>query len=163
MREFLGFSLGDELYALPLSSIREIVRLPPVTEVPRAPEDVLGIFSVRGRVTTLVDLRRRLRMPERPLDGRTRVLLVKRDKEELGLLVDRVLQVYRMHEEEMELASVLGSDTSSYVMGVGRPGSRRALRPGGDAADALPGDEIGHGQILVLLDPIALLKPYGPA
>ena len=71
--EFLGFALADELYALPLSSIREIVRVPPVTELPRGPHDVLGIISVRGRVTTLIDLRRRLRMHESPIDGRSRV------------------------------------------------------------------------------------------
>ena len=64
--EYLGFVLADELYALPLTAIREILKVPPVTEVPRAPHDVMGIISVRGRVTTVLDLRRRLRMSESP-------------------------------------------------------------------------------------------------
>lgn len=156
MREFLGFVVGSEAYALPLSSVREITRVPPVTEVPRGPRDVLGIISLRGQVTTLVDLRRRLSMPESPLTPRTRVLLVERHDETLGLLVDRVLQVYRLREDEVELASVLGSDASSYVMGIGRPGggAKGARGEGRDIAGT-------DGQILILLDPMALLKQHG--
>lgn len=163
MAEFLGFQIGDEQYALPLSSVREILRLPPVTEVPRGPADVLGIISVRGQVTTLIDLRRRLKMPERELDGRSRVLLVARGSEVMGLLVDRVLQVYRMREDEMEMASVLGTDTSSYVMGIGRPGSHDSQVEGGTPEVVRSGDAFVRGEILILLDPMALLKPYGVA
>lgn len=151
-REFLAFDMGVERYALPLSAVREIVRLPPVTEVPRAPWEILGIVSVRGHVTTLVDLRRKLGMQESPTSSRSRVLLVDQGRELLGLLVDRVDQVVRLREDEVELSNVLGGDTSSYVMGVGRPG----LRPGGsDAAEGADAD------ILILLDPIALLKQVG--
>lgn len=158
MREFLGFVLGDECYALPLSAIREILRPPPVTEVPRAPADVLGIISVRGQVTTLVDLRLRLNMAVRDADARTRVLLVKRGQEVLGLLVDRVLQVFRMREDEMEMASVLGSESSAHVMGVGRPGSRGEAEAGAAPTER---PEVAGQELLILLDPMALLKPYG--
>ena len=157
MREFLGFVVGDEAYALPLSSVREIMRLPPVTEVPRGPHDVLGIISLRGQVTTLIDLRRRLSMPEPGITARTRVLLVERRDETLGLLVDRVLQVYRLREDEVELASVLGADASSYVMGIGRPGVQRSSRRS-DSEEAET-----DSSILILLDPMALLKQYGGA
>ena len=52
MREFLAFDLANERYALPLSCVREIMRVPAVTEVPRGPEEVLGVISARGSVTT---------------------------------------------------------------------------------------------------------------
>src|SRR6202000_879011 len=60
IREVLAFSLADETYALPLSCVREIMRVPSITEVPRASHEVLGIISVRGQVTTLIDLRKKL-------------------------------------------------------------------------------------------------------
>jgi purine-binding chemotaxis protein CheW len=150
VRELLAFVIADETYALPLRSIREILKVPPITGVPRAPKDVLGIISVRGRITTVRDLRRLLRMPEAPVDKHTRVLLVEAsDEEVIGLLVDRVLQVYRLDEDEVELAAVVGGDMSEHVMGVGRP--RRAVRGTEEEPEE---DE----EILVLLDPGPLLR-----
>jgi purine-binding chemotaxis protein CheW len=133
--------------------VREILRLPLIAEVPRAPGEVLGIISVRGEVTTLIDLRHKLSLPKAPLGARTRVLLVDQGEETMGLLCDRVLQVHRLSESEVELASVLGSETSSYVMGIGRPGIRKGQAPA-------RGDAAAH-DILILLDPIALLKRMG--
>jgi purine-binding chemotaxis protein CheW len=152
VRELLGFELGPDHYALPLSCVREIVRVPAVTEVPRGPEDVLGVISVRGAVTTLVDLRRRLRLPQQEFSGKTRVLLVDRGDEVMGLLVDGVLQVYRLRPDEIELATVLGAEAPAYLAGIGRPGAgahdgRRAAQ-----RDADP------GEVILLLDPTALLR-----
>jgi purine-binding chemotaxis protein CheW len=155
VREFLAFLLGPEAYALPLSCVREIMRVPVITEVPRAPHEVLGIVSVRGQVTTLIDLRRKLRVAEAAIGTRTRVLLVDQGDEILGLLCDRVLQVHRLSEEEVEMASVLGREASSYVMGIGRPGGRKPAATGGKAESAA-----GDDQILILLDPIVLLKRH---
>lgn len=152
-REYLAFGLGDENYALPLSSVREIMTVQPLTEVPRAPRTVLGIFSVRGGVTTLIDMRRRLGLPEAELTSRARVLLVDGGAELIGLLVDRVDQVYRLIAEEIEAASAIGGDLSEYVTGVGRPGSRTDAENG--AHTSAPGAE--H-DILILLDPVTLLK-----
>jgi purine-binding chemotaxis protein CheW len=130
--------------------------VPSVTPVPRAPREVLGIVSVRGQVTTLIDLRQRLRVPAGPVSSRTRVLLVDQGDEIMGLLCDRVQQVHRLNEQEVELASVLGADTASYVMGIGRPGQRK-----GEPAEAGAGDDGNNAEILILLDPIALLKRQG--
>lgn len=154
VREFLAFLLGPEAYALPLSCVREIMRVPVITEVPRAPHEVLGIVSVRGQVTTLLDLRRKLKVAEASIGMRTRVLLVDQGDEILGLLCDRVLQVHRLSEEEVEMASVLGREASSYVMGIGRPGQRKPTAAPSRKTEAAAGDD----QILILLDPIVLLK-----
>jgi purine-binding chemotaxis protein CheW len=121
--ELLAFSLAGELYGVPLAKIREILSPPPITEVPRAPRDVLGVCSVRGLLVTVVDLRRRLGVQEFPLTRRTRILLVQLGSgETVGLLVDDVKQVIRMAESQLELASsVLGGDIAEHVVGIGRP------------------------------------------
>lgn len=155
-REFLAFVVGREHYALPLSSVREIVRVPTITEVPRGPRDVLGIFSVRGQVTTLIDMRKTLSMETAELSRRTRILLVDHGRETLGLLVDKVLQVYRLREDEVEMASVLGNEASAHVMGIGRPG-------GGRGQKGAVAERAEHNELLILLDPMALLRQYGSA
>lgn len=150
-REFLAFALGGEYYALPLSSIREILMPPPITGVPRAARDVLGIISVRGRITTVIDLRRRLNVEEAAETKASRILLADRGDEVIGVFVDRVLQVYRLEPEEIEYSSVTGSDTSDHFMGIGRP---RVAARGSRGSAALEAD----GSILILLDPIPLLR-----
>ena len=152
VREFLSFVIGTEHYALPLSCVREIVRVPAVTEVPRAPEAVLGIISVRGTVTTVIDLRLKLNIDPAPPSARSRILLVDGGSEVMGLLVDGVQQVHRLSEQEVELASVLGGSAPSYLVGIGRPGGATE-RAGGRAPRMVASDTM-----LLLLDPIALLK-----
>lgn len=143
VREFLAFGLTGERFALPLASVREILKNSPITEVPRARPHVLGILSVRGRITTVLDLRRRLRMPAPEPTKASRILLVDGGEEVVGLLVDEVFQVYRLQDEEIELAGVVAGDLSEYVLGIGRPGG---------AAEGAEDD------ILILLDPDPLLR-----
>lgn len=120
--EFLAFLLAGELYAVRISFIAEILKPPPITEVPRAPHSVIGVVSVRGQLVTIIDLRRRLRLPESPLDGRTRILLTSLDHgEAIGLLVDEVMQVYRLADSQIEPAHVLGGDQPPHITGIGRP------------------------------------------
>ncbi|MBI2895265.1 MAG: purine-binding chemotaxis protein CheW [Deltaproteobacteria bacterium] len=121
--EYLGFHLDQEEYALPLPTVREILKVPTITEVPRAPVDVLGIISVRGTVVTLVDLRRRVGLPERPFDRRTRVLVVDRAGEQMGLVVDSVSEVVRLTRAQIEEApAVVGAKHAELLAGVGRHG-----------------------------------------
>jgi purine-binding chemotaxis protein CheW len=153
VREYLAFELGHEWYALPLSCVREIVRVPAVTEVPRSPESILGIISVRGAVTTVIDLRVKLRVYADEIGARNRILIVDGGSGEvMGVLVDSVSQVYRLREQQVELASVLGSGAPPYLVGIGRPSASTE-------ASATPRERSQvAGDMLLLLDPIALLK-----
>jgi purine-binding chemotaxis protein CheW len=120
--EYLAFVLAGETYAVRIAQLAEILRPPPITEVPRAPTTVLGVISVRGKLVTVLDLRRRLHLAEAPIDRRSRILLVESGAgEQLGLLVDEVQQVWRLAIEEIEQASVLGGDQAVHIAGIGRP------------------------------------------
>jgi len=123
-RELLAFSLAGELYGIELVRIREILSPPPLTPVPRASRDVLGVCSVRGLLVTVVDLRLRLKLEPASPTRRTRILLTRTDRGEvLGLLVDEVHQVVRFPHAEIEVAAnVLGGDVSEHVLGIARPG-----------------------------------------
>ena len=137
--EYLAFVLASEIYATRIAIVAEILRPPPITEVPRAPSPIIGVMSVRGRLVTVMDLRKRFSLPEAPLDARSRILLVDVGGEEhVGLIVDEVLQVYRLADAEVEPANVLGGEQPPHLIGVGRP--------------AMPESRRGEGPVLVLLD-----------
>lgn len=146
--EYLGFVIDREFYAVSLALVREILKPPPVTEVPRSPPDVLGIVSVRGQITTVLDLRLRLGAGAAPQTLHSRVLLVQGNDEVLGLLVDEVTQVYRLAPAEIEsTSSVLGNNVGSHVAGIGRP-RVRGLRNEQHSSD---------DEVLILLDLASLL------
>ena len=124
IREFLAFVLAGELYGVELTRIREILSPPPMTTVPRAAPEIIGVCSVRGLLVTVVDLRRRLRLAEQEQTRRARILLTQSEGGEvIGLFVDEVRHVMRLAETEIESSStVLGGDVSEHVLGIGRPG-----------------------------------------
>ena len=168
VRDYLGFAVGEARYALPLSSVSKVIEVPPVTEVPFAPEPILGIIAVRGRAIALFDTRCLLSLPGTGKTARNRVLLVDRSGETVGLLVDRVLKVYRLRESEIEPPSAAGSDLKPYVIGIGRPRAeaaegaeeetvaQRRPRPSDSVApqgEAQPGDEV-----LILVDAAVLTR-----
>ena len=57
LREFLTFQLAGDPYAGPVERVREIVRMRPVTPVPRVPAALRGVISLRGEIVEVVDLR----------------------------------------------------------------------------------------------------------
>ena len=116
----LAVSAGEEAYGFPLSAVREILIPPPIAEVPRAPDAVMGVISVRGQIITVVDLPRMLKLQSEGRGSDGRVLLVDNGEELIGVAVDRVIQVHRMEPTQIEYASAMGAELSDYVIGIGR-------------------------------------------
>jgi purine-binding chemotaxis protein CheW len=128
-RRFLTFMLAGEEYALDILRISEIIKVRPVTEVPRAPAFVPGIISVRGTIVPVVDLRLRLHLPAPEPGPAARILIVTRQDEPTGLVVDEVVHVVRLHAEDIEPPpAAVGGSSSEFIAGIGRPPS--ILMPG---------------------------------
>jgi purine-binding chemotaxis protein CheW len=84
----------------------------PVTPVPRMPDEVRGVISLRGEMIELIDLRRRLSLGSVETSRRTRIIVIKtNDDEVVGLLVDGVREVLRVSEEAIQPTT--GSDTGA--------------------------------------------------
>lgn len=119
------FTLGDEEFGVDLSLVRQIVKPPPVTWVPRVEPDILGVISIRGSVVTLIDLRQVMGVQaEATKWPRTaRVLIVELEGEPLGLLVDSVTHVRKFDVEMLEWEPGLHeSSRGDFVSCVARPG-----------------------------------------
>lgn len=102
-RELLCFEIEGEPYAVPVDAVREIVRLGPVTPIPRVDPAVRGVVSLRGELLQLIDLRQRLGLSRAELSSRSRILVVgATDGVGAGLLVDAVSEVVRVPEAAIE-------------------------------------------------------------
>ncbi|HEY6002028.1 MAG TPA: chemotaxis protein CheW [Anaeromyxobacter sp.] len=124
--EYLTFVLGDEEYAVAIERVREVMRSPPITEVPHAPPHVLGVVTVRGEVVAVFDPRRRLGLPgTAPPAGSGRVVIVDAGDGPCGLLVDRVSSVVRLRPGSIEpRPQGIGGASADCLAGIGRQGER---------------------------------------
>lgn len=102
MRRLLTFEVGTTPYAVAVERVREIVRIRPITPVPRVSRDVRGIISLRGEIVEVVDLRHRLHLPPAEPVRSTRIIVVSsEDGRMAGLLVDRVREVLSVSEDSI--------------------------------------------------------------
>jgi len=125
VREILTFALNGEAYGVPLTQVLEILGVRSITRVPRSPEDVVGVCTVRGELVTVIDTRRRLEPRAPRAQNRGRILVTSTAAgEKVGLLVDEVLGVQRFSQAQIEpTAGVLVGDVSSHIESIARKGT----------------------------------------
>jgi len=72
----VGFQVGRETYGVPITSLHEIVRVPEITVVPDAPVYLEGVINLRGKIVSVMDLRKRLGEKQVALNKHNRILVV---------------------------------------------------------------------------------------
>jgi purine-binding chemotaxis protein CheW len=118
--QMVGFRVGQQSYALPISTVREIVRPPEITAVPQSPAHVAGVMNLRGRILPVVDLRKRFSQVTES-SSKNRVLVVAADGKLIGLLVDAASEVLKVAAEAIEPSPKLfGESNERYVTGVAK-------------------------------------------
>jgi purine-binding chemotaxis protein CheW len=121
LTELLGFMLDDEEYALDILEIKEIIRLQTITPVPRTPDYLKGIITLRGVIVPVFDLRSRMGLKEAEHGPRTRIVVVYRGDEFAGMIVDSITQVMRVSVDRIEPPPpTIGTVEAEFIKGVTR-------------------------------------------
>ena len=121
----LTLRLEDELFAIEAQSVREILDLVPVTEVPNAPPFTRGLINVRGRVVPLADLKVAFAMHRAASDKDTRIVVIETEIDGeptvVGILADKVYDVTDIEPAAIEEAPRVGMRwRPDYVRGIGK-------------------------------------------
>ena len=98
----VGFKVGRETYGVPITSLREIVRVPEITSVPDAPEYVEGVINLRGKIVSVLDLRKRLGEVTVTPSKRNRILVVEHRGRLCGLIVDSASDVLKIPAKDVD-------------------------------------------------------------
>ena len=118
------FRLKDDLYAVDIMRIKEIIRPQKLTPLPQAPSFIDGIINLRGAVIPVVDLRKRFDMPERETGSATRLLIVRLVAQTLGLVVDDVTEVITVPVKDIKpppaVSDGVDSQLSPWCLSFGR-------------------------------------------
>jgi purine-binding chemotaxis protein CheW len=136
----VGFQIGRETYGVPITSLHEIVRVPEITAVPDAPDYMEGVINLRGKIVSVIDLRKRLGAKEVVSSRRNRILVVEHNGRLCGLMVDSASEVLKVPMSDIEPSSAVFQDGGlNCVTGLGKY----------------------HGRLIVLLDMAKLLEYSG--
>ncbi|MEI6744591.1 MAG: chemotaxis protein CheW [Methylococcaceae bacterium] len=131
VRQFVTFIVGDEVFAVDMAPVQEIIRIPSVVRVPMAPATLEGLANLRGRVLPIVSLRRVFGFEERDDDDSTRAIVIDLGQP-LGFVVDRVASVVGVEISKIEdVSSISGTIDTDLLTGLIK-------------------DVGGHGMIMVL-------------
>ena len=115
--QFVVFTLDEQRFGLELTAVERVVRRVEITPLPKAPEIVLGVVNVRGRVIPVVDIRRRFRLPERKPALSDQIIIARTAQRPVALAVDAAIEVLdRPQEDIIEALRVLPG--IEYVEGV---------------------------------------------
>jgi purine-binding chemotaxis protein CheW len=98
-RQIVAFRVGEEVFGLEIGNVREVIEYREVTPVPRAPEFVAGIISLRGAILPVVDLRKRIGMEPTEPGPETVILVLEVDGRRVGLVADRILDILKAGPE----------------------------------------------------------------
>ena len=117
----VGFRVGRETYGVPITSLHEIVRVPEITAVPDAPVHMEGVINLRGKIVSVIDLRKRFGIRDANARKQNRILVVEHHGRLAGLIVDSATEVLKIPAAEVEAApSVFGEGGLNCVTGLGK-------------------------------------------
>jgi purine-binding chemotaxis protein CheW len=125
--QYLTFKLGDEIFALDIGKVREVLDFTTLTRVPRTPEFMRGVINLRGSVVPVVDLRLKFGMSKTEKTVNTCIVIVEvsLDSETtiLGALADSVQEVLDLGPDHIEPAPKIGTRLNTeFIKGMGKRG-----------------------------------------
>jgi purine-binding chemotaxis protein CheW len=102
VKEYVTAMIGDHLFGLPILRVQDVFLPERLTRVPLAPPEIAGVLNLRGRIVTLIDMRRCLGIEKRQVDAPPMAIGVESSGESYGLLVDNVGEVLKLDDSARE-------------------------------------------------------------
>ena len=122
------FRMGKETFGVDIFAVREIVRVQEITKVPGAPEFVLGVINLRGRVISVVDLGHQLGLGRTEVTSSSRILVIQLDGSSVGFLVDAATSVIKVPADAIDSRpEMIGGVKADFLEGVAKLEGRLAI------------------------------------
>lgn len=130
--QFLTFMLGEEIFAVDISKVREVLEFTAVTKVPRTPNFMMGVINLRGSVVPVVDMRLKFGMPPTEKTVNTCIIIVEITQNDevtvMGALADSVREVMELEPGQIEPPPKIGTRLrTDFLRGMGKHDDRFIL------------------------------------
>jgi purine-binding chemotaxis protein CheW len=114
--QFVAFRIGTQQFAVEIHRVSEVITYSEITPIPGAPAFVEGMIDLRGQLLPVLDMRKRLGMAEIQNSMQTRILILRINRQKIGLIVDEADQVYTIPVEKIQPPP----DGADYVLAVAK-------------------------------------------
>ncbi len=123
--QYLTFKLDNEIYAMDITTVREVLDIIPITKVPQMPHFMCGVINLRGGVVPVVDLRLKFGLKKAEFIKETCIIIIEvlLDGEQtiLGILVDSVQEVISLEPEQIDPPPRIGTRLKTeFIRGMGK-------------------------------------------
>jgi purine-binding chemotaxis protein CheW len=119
--QYVVFELGRETYGLAIATVREIITMQTITQVPNAAEYVEGVINLRGRVIPVFNLHQKFNLQAKEISRFTRIVVVEAEGNTIGMIVDGVSEVLRISNAIVERPkSIMADVDTEYLAGVAK-------------------------------------------
>ena len=117
--EGLEFFLTNERYAIDANYVSEVIPLKDLTPLPCTPDFILGIINVRGRIIAVIDIKKFFNLPEKGITELNRVIVVKHQDIELGILADEIIGSTNIFPDKLQtsIPTITGIN-NDFLMGI---------------------------------------------
>lgn len=125
---YVQAQVAGEIVGFPVETVREIIHVPPISRIPRAPRWLRGVAALRGKTIPIVCLRERFGIEPAQPSPQMRVVVTEACGHLVGFLVDGVHTVHRFAQKDIEeTTALLSNEQNHYVQAIGHDGDRLVL------------------------------------
>jgi purine-binding chemotaxis protein CheW len=120
-KQMVLFKLGNETYGLDIATVHEIIRMQPITKVPKTPFYVEGVINLRGKTIPVIDIGKRFGLDKTEKDKNNRIVVVNLHGSIMGIVVDSVTEVLSISADVIEpVSEVVTTSNADYLAGIAK-------------------------------------------
>lgn len=123
-KQYIVVKIGNEQYGIDIGYVDNIVRMQPITRVPKSQVYFKGIINLRGDIVPIMSIRVRMGLEDDVFTNSSRIIILKLEQQgELGVIVDEVKEVVTLSMDKIEHVKINGQESrESFINGIGKNG-----------------------------------------
>lgn len=118
--QIVVFRLSSEEYALPITKVKDINRIMPLTKMPKSPAFMKGVINLRGEIIPVVDLRERFGLSANEVTDDSRIMIVDFNNQLIGIIVDGVTEVITIPTAQIDIPPAASKLNIKQIPGIGK-------------------------------------------
>ncbi|MES2616069.1 MAG: chemotaxis protein CheW [Bdellovibrionota bacterium] len=126
--KLIGFKLAEEEFSVEIGRVKEIVQVPLITRVSKAPDFVEGITNLRGDILQIINFHKIMGLENIPMTDKSRIIVIDDKNVLAAIIVDLVTEVMEIEKNSVQITpDIIAADKAKFLKGIIKPDTRRNI------------------------------------